>query len=186
MRTLIISFLFLCPLAVSSVEAQPKIREVFLAMPDSLLPYLTMNSRLDFIDFKDSGMKAVVNNELGGKSEMLTLNDDFLAIQLNESAKMQLRMMPVTEMTDSCQQVVCIITTVGNDAPESKVELYSVRWHPVSLTGHLSLPADPYVAEFTDDPSLGLSLRQSNQLDAIAHEEQKMDAPWLKFIAWRP
>ena len=53
--------------------AQQKMRDVFLRMPDGLLPYLTENNRLDFIDFMDSGMKAVVNNELGGKSEMLSL-----------------------------------------------------------------------------------------------------------------
>ena len=37
-----------------------KMRDVFKQMPDSLLPYLTQNNRLDFIDFMDSNMVAIV------------------------------------------------------------------------------------------------------------------------------
>ena len=44
-----------------SVSAQPSVRqitikEVFKAMPDSLIPYLSQNNRLDFIDFMESNM----------------------------------------------------------------------------------------------------------------------------------
>ena len=34
------------------------IRDVFKQMPDSLMPYLSQNNRLDFIDFLDANMKA--------------------------------------------------------------------------------------------------------------------------------
>ena len=46
---------------VGQASAQDlKIRDVFKQMPDSLMPYLTGNNRLDFIDFMDSNMKASV------------------------------------------------------------------------------------------------------------------------------
>lgn len=185
MRKLLIICTLLSSL-LSPCEAQQKIRDVFLQMPDSLLPYLTSNNRLDFLDFMDSKMKAGVQNSLGGKSEMLTLTDDLLVLQVSRSLHMEMRLFPVTEAVDSCQQVVCMITTYGNDAPESKIALYTVKWNPIDASAHLSLPTEPYTAEFVETPSVGLSLRQANLLDAIAHEEQKKTLPWLKFVEWKP
>ena len=107
------SFLIVCFLMsslLSPCEAQTKMRDVFLQMPDSLLPYLTANNRLDFIDFLDSGMKAGVSNELGGKSEMLTLTDTTLTLQASAAKLVQMQLMPVSNPVDSCNQVVCVIT----------------------------------------------------------------------------
>ena len=169
-------------------EAHQKIRDVFIQMPDSLLPYLTENNRLDFLDFMDSNMKAEVHNEFGGKSEMLSLTDESLALQLSHSLKVEMRLVPVAEAVDSCQQVVCMISTYGTDAPESKIEVYSVKWNPVDVSAHLSLPEGPYIAEFKEapHPSVGLSLRKVNALDPIAFEEQKEEFSWLKYIEWKP
>ena len=48
----------LCALAVGQVSAQDlKMRDVFKQIPDSLVPYLSQNNRLDFIDFLDSNMR---------------------------------------------------------------------------------------------------------------------------------
>ncbi len=166
--------------------AQQKMRDVFLRMPDSLLPYLTENNRLDFIDFMDSGMKAVVNNGLGGKSEMVSLSDEALTLQVSPAMRMAMRLFPVSEAVDSCQQVVCVITTYGTDAPESRVEVYSLAWNPVDASKHLSIPSDPYVAEFMEAPGVGLVFRQSDALDQLAHEEQKKENSWLRNIEWKP
>ena len=53
----------LCALSIGQVCAQDlKMRDVFNHMPDSLMPYLSHNNRLDFIDFIDSNMKSEVRN----------------------------------------------------------------------------------------------------------------------------
>ena len=44
------------------------LRNLFVEMPDTVIPYLSRNNRLDFVDFMDSNMKAEVTNALGGKS----------------------------------------------------------------------------------------------------------------------
>ena len=171
---------------LSPCEAQTKMRDVFLQMPDSLLPYLTENNRLDFLDFMDSNMKAEVRNELGGKSEMLALSNDMIVLQVSRSLKVEMRLLPVTEAVDSCQQVVCVVSTYGVDAPESKVEVFSARWNPVEVSAHLALPDGPYTAEFMETPSVGLSLHETDRLNPIAYEEQKKELPWLKYIEWKP
>ncbi|MBR6998224.1 MAG: DUF3256 family protein, partial [Prevotella sp.] len=40
--------------------------DLFKAMPDSLMPYLTKNNRLDMIDFMEANMKAEITNQLEG------------------------------------------------------------------------------------------------------------------------
>ena len=62
-----------------------KIRDVFKQMPVSVMPYLSENNRLDFIDFIDSDMKAIVRNRLGGSSEMISLTDSTLSIRMSSS-----------------------------------------------------------------------------------------------------
>ena len=52
-------------LFLSSAAAQTvTMAEVFKQMPDSLMPYITHNDRLDMIDYLDAGMKAEVTNRL--------------------------------------------------------------------------------------------------------------------------
>ena len=55
-----------CALGAAAVE----IKDVFSAMPDSVLPTLTRNNRLDMVDFIDSGMKAEVNDVTSEKAPL--------------------------------------------------------------------------------------------------------------------
>ena len=55
MRSLL--FALLLTLA-NGAFAQTKMSEALKSMPDSLMPYLTHNNRLDCIDFREANMKA--------------------------------------------------------------------------------------------------------------------------------
>lgn len=107
-----------------------KMRDVFKQMPDSLLPYLTQNNRLDFIDFMDSNMKAEVQNQLGGNSEMIALADDSLSIRMNPSTETDMLLLSPVEPVDSVSQVVVAIETFRIDSiyGESKVNYYTPTW----------------------------------------------------------
>ena len=101
------------------------IRDVFRQMPDSLMPYLSKNNRLDFIDFLDSGMKAEVKNQLGGTSEMLSLGNDSLAIRMNPSLRTDILLMDST--------VVMIETfTVDSIYGQSRVHYFTTAWQPIT------------------------------------------------------
>ena len=83
-------------LSFSPVGAQT-VREAFKAMPDSLVPYLTANNRLDLMDFMDAKMKAVVTNLLEGQTEMTFLSDDSLSIRMSEALTIEMK----TQMVDT-------------------------------------------------------------------------------------
>jgi hypothetical protein len=114
-----------------SVTAQIKTaREAFSQMPDSILPYLTTNNRLDMLDFKDSNMRAVVQNKLGGNSELLTLADDSLTLQLSDALYLTMRVIPVAEETDGANQIIGLFCKIGipGGLIEEKQLFYSVLW----------------------------------------------------------
>ena len=134
---------FICLSFVLTLLALPanavNIRSLFVEMPDSVIPYLSKNNRLDFLDFIDSNMKAEVRNEFGGKSIMTALTDDSLSIILNDACKIDLLLLNTTEMIDSCQQVLCMVKTVGvsDDHRECTFTYFSLRWHVCEVTPNL-------------------------------------------------
>ena len=128
-------------LITGQVSAQDMlIRNVFRQMPDSIMPYLSQNNRLDFIDFLDSDMKAEVKNALGGTSEMTTLADDSLSIRMNESLRTDLLLMKLAQPIDSMTQIVVMIETFLVDSiyGESRVNYYSTEWKPLAFEPELT------------------------------------------------
>lgn len=112
-------------------------KDVFLAMPDTLLPALTANDRADFVDFLDSHMRAQVKNRLGQPSEMLALTADYLLLQTSAAATMQLKLLPLTDST----RVVCCVRTYAGPAADSQLMFYTPQWQPLSSDGLFAPPA---------------------------------------------
>lgn len=118
------------------------IRDVFRAMPDSVLPYLSANNRLDFLDFLDSGMEAKVQNQFEGVSQMTALTPDSLSIRLSEQSRVDMVLLSVDgEPVDSCTQVVCLMRTYGQPSQfeETVTEFYSLRWRRLDVVPALTL-----------------------------------------------
>lgn len=126
-------FLFMLIISGASRGEDVRMRDVFRQMPDSLLPTLSANNRLDMIDFLDSNMKAEVTNLLGGKSEMTALTDDSLSLRMNDVQTVNMMLLKTEEMVDSCQQIICVMRIYGTDSLDldTKVTTYSMAWRRV-------------------------------------------------------
>ncbi len=121
-------------LLIPHYSAAQSLKEVFKQMPDSLMPYLTQNNRLDFIDFMDSNMKAEVSNLTGGTSEMTALTDDSLSIRMSDALRVDMLLLNLDEPVDSIRQVIVFVETFLADSiyGESVCKTYSVDWQPVT------------------------------------------------------
>ena len=110
-------------------------RDAFRQMPDSLLPTLTQNNRLDFLDFQDAGMKAEVKNRLGGTSVMTALTNDSLSLQMSPALRTDMLLLTLDEPLDSVSQVIVVGETFLADSVygETTVRYYTVDWHPISF-----------------------------------------------------
>ena len=115
----------------SPVKAQTTMRKVFSEMPDSLMPYLTKNNRLDLIDFFESSMKAEVTNNLDGHSQLTALTTDSLSLQLSAALRIDMLLLPVKNVIDdSLTHVVCVFSKYGVTPAihQTVVRYYSPQW----------------------------------------------------------
>ena len=129
MVIIISNFSFLIP----NLAAQT-LKDVFKQMPDSLMPYLSANNRLDFIDFMDSNMKAEVTNQTGGTSEMTALTDDSLSIRMSDALRVDMLLLNLDEPVDTIRQVIVFVETFLSDSiyGESVSKTFSLDWQPVT------------------------------------------------------
>ena len=107
---------------------------LFKAMPDSLLPYLTTNNRLDMLDFMEVKMKAEVTKLLEGKSEMTALTSDSLSIRMSDVLRIDMKVVSVPEPVDSSTQVIRVVRTyqLNDKQSERVVDVYSTSWRRLS------------------------------------------------------
>ena len=112
-----------------AMAQRPNVRDAFKAMPDSLLPYLTTNDRLDLIDFIDANMKSEVANLLEGKTQMTALTDDSLSLRLNNTLVLDFCLEPVDTGT-----IVCLrkTYTIGDRQKQVVEERFTLDWQSIS------------------------------------------------------
>lgn len=139
--------LILLAIVSAVAPARTPIRQWFAAMPDSVMPLLTKNNRLDFMDFIDCQMAAVVTNRLEGKSEMKALTDDYLCLEYTKSSHVEMKLLPVTDTTD----VLCLVTTLKAAVEDSHVMFFGEGWVPLPVSTYLQ---GPQIRDFgTAEPS---------------------------------
>ena len=133
MKKVLLVLLTLC-FSMGSRAQEKTMAELFKVMPDSLLPYLTTNNRLDMLDFMEANMKAEVTNLLDGKSEMIALAPDSLSIRMNSVLRIDMKVARVAEPVDSNTQIIRVIRTytLNENQTERIVDVYSSVWRKLS------------------------------------------------------
>lgn len=122
------------------------------------MPLLTKNNRLDFIDFIDSHMDAIVTNRLDGKSRMTQLTEDYLHIEYTQSSSVTMKLLPTADTT----QILCMVTTTNTAARDSRIAFFSKDWQPLKTS------------KFFIEPQKEAFL--TNELnDSARHAREKLD-----------
>lgn len=170
--------------AVNMLSAQTTMKDVFLDMPESMLPQLTRNNRLDMIDFMASKMPAKVTNRFDGLSEMQMLNNDGLTLRVNEGLRVEMRILPLATPVDSCNYVVCMLATYGVDNPETTVNFYSGKWKLLPASRYLQVPNEQFTATFLNESSADLQICVSHPYDIPAFSDQEKKEKELMMFKW--
>ncbi|SEG19773.1 DUF3256 family protein [Parabacteroides chinchillae] len=135
MRHLFISILF-CVLVVG-VKAQ-NIDALFVSMPDQNIPQLDDAWRKDLVELYNSGKEAKLKNTMNGYSTLLKLTDNYLLLQVTERSTVEMKLLPLVNMTN----IICMVTTVNGPVADSKVEFFTTDWKPLD-TADLLTPVSP-------------------------------------------
>ena len=106
-----------------SLTAQ-NMSDIIKDMPDSIMPLLTKNDRLDFIDYLASNMKAEVTNRLGGKSEMTTISNNYAA-DLGGAIYMPNSGSAFTYIGEDAAGIEAHVSFIGNSAKDSGGAIYA-------------------------------------------------------------
>ena len=145
MKRIVYTFLLL---AMSlHMAARTPMRNWLVTMPDSVMPLLTKNDRLDFIDFFDAKMAAVVTNRMEGKSRMDTLTADYVHFAYTPSTEVEMKLLPVNDSTD----VLCMVTTIKAAVNDSRIAFFDEAWQPLKVSDYM---AEPCVEDFRSTTTL--------------------------------
>lgn len=134
MKCLIPILIFL--MWMPSIRAQ-KMRDVFAALPDTVLELMTRNNRLDCIDFIENDMEAKVRNRFDGFTVLKALTLDYLDLQLTPNCRVEMKLLPVSDSVS----YVCVARTYSGPVPETVLELYTPEWTRVPLAEWIAPPA---------------------------------------------
>lgn len=109
--------------AILPVNAAQPVSEAFKTAPSSLLPLLAKNTRLDMLDYFNSGMDTPSKNELNGNSRIESMTDETILLTVSPASKAQLATLPYGNGS-----LVVFISTIETPAPDSKMNVYTFDW----------------------------------------------------------
>lgn len=195
LRSLLLLLFFTVSIASQAIEP---VAQLFVSMPDSLLPSIEVNRRKDMIDLKHAGQKAQTATKLGGNAEMALLQDSLLSIDLSSQSKMAMRLY----QTHRDDTLIVLINTVYAPAGDSRVRVFNSAWDelpaskyirpiakeeffifPDSLSKEkrkeLIRPIDIYLSTYTFETDGSLKVQQSWS-DYLDKESYQQIRPYLK------
>lgn len=152
-----------CLLMSLGTMAQTLMREVFAELPDTILPLMTRNNRLDCIDFIDNNMEARVKNRFDEPIVLEALTADYLRVRTSESAVVEMKLVPCFQDT-----IICVCHTCFGPVADSNVLFYDLNW------GYVRTMQRPQVSEFLCMPESADSLTEamSDTLNMVRAEAE--------------
>ena len=95
-------------------------RQIWLEMPDSIIPYLNRSLRTELADYVTMGMKSEVMNALRDTTRIEKLTDDYILVQLSNATKLEIKSLDAS--------TIAMVQTWCGPLAESKLSLFSNNW----------------------------------------------------------
>ncbi|MGN0213657.1 MAG: DUF3256 family protein [Muribaculaceae bacterium] len=107
------------------------IRDLFKEEPDNILMILPTRTRLDMLDYFDSGQKVVTRNRISSdtpSSQLIDVTNDFIAIKLTESSEVAIKLFETASGKDT---VLAVVRTALLPARDSRIAFYNTHWEQI-------------------------------------------------------
>ena len=104
------------------------LRDMWIAMPDSLVPTLDANMRLEMVELHDMQVKAEVKSLLDSDCVLDTLTSDYLQVATSKAAFVQMKMLPQV----GGDSILCMVKTFAAPEKESDVRFYRQDWSEIT------------------------------------------------------
>ena len=145
-KTLIIICFLTCWLCVSAQS----LREVWIEMPDSILPYLSKSQRTELADYVEMKAEPVVLNVFGDSVRIERMTNNYLLVKASEVTLLEIKLLD--------NNTLALVQTWKAPAAESKLSLFDLQWQPkeavVEYNENIVKPDTMTYEEFNDLKSL--------------------------------
>lgn len=119
MKKILIIICFLtCWLGVSAQS----LREVWIEMPDSILPYLSKSQRTELADYVEMKAEPAVLSTFGDSVRIERMTNNYLLLKANEATRLEIKLLD--------NNTLALVQTWMAPAAESKLSLFNLQWEP--------------------------------------------------------
>ena len=117
-KTLIIICFLTCWLCVSAQS----LREVWIEMPDSVLPYLSKSQRTELVDYVDMKADPAVLNAFGDSVRIERMTNNYLLVKTSKVTRLEIKLLD--------NNTLALVQTWKAPVAESKLSLFNLQWQP--------------------------------------------------------
>ncbi|MDE5786108.1 MAG: DUF3256 family protein, partial [Duncaniella sp.] len=104
--------------------------------PNSVFPLLDNSTRMDMIDYFNSGMTNTSTNNLKGQSAVTALSDKTLSVKMTDSSTAQIAVLDA-----GSGQVIAVISTVAAPGLDSSIAFFDADWSPLPDGNYFAKPS---------------------------------------------
>jgi len=102
------------------------LRELWVSEPGELFPLLPAVTRMDMLDYYDSGQIVSAPNNLGHDTELVTVEENYISLETSASQTVEMRL-----LTQGRDTVIAVIETVATPVEDSRISFYTTSWIPL-------------------------------------------------------
>ncbi|QUB72579.1 DUF3256 family protein [Prevotella melaninogenica] len=166
-KTLIIICFLTCWLCVSAQS----LREVWIEMPDSVLPYLSKSQRTELVDYVDMKADPAVLNVFGDSVRIERMTNNYLLVKASKVTRLEIKLLD--------NNTLALVQTWKAPVAESKLSLFNLQWQPkeavVVYNENIVKPDSMSEEEFADLKSLMYPRMREYRLSA---ENNSLSVSW--------
>lgn len=173
--------LILCLASCFAFKGEAKtIRDIFTSEPDNVFMILPSRTRMDMLDYYDTGNKVAASNKLSNDdttSQLINVTDNYIAVSLTDATEIDLQL-----LTNNSDSLVVVVKTSLLPQPDSQISFYDTDWNSYGRKNIFKAPtvndfikksADKRAKKIVDDtikfPIISYELSAQQPGTLIAH-----------------
>lgn len=145
--------------SAAGLHAQVTSRSALTTAPASVLPTLPQTTRLDMIDYYDSGIEKNSLNQLEGETRITSLEDRILTMTNGKASEITIAVLPAGK-----KELIMVINSLSTPAIDSSVDFYDSKWNRLNRS---KLLPEPTLKDWTGKLSADERLDIENALPFI-------------------
>lgn len=101
--------------------------QAFVSAPESVLPLLNRNTRLDMVDYYNSGSETASKNKLSGNSRVTSIKINDLRFEKSIASSCQIVILNM----NNGMEIIALIETVKTPVADSQITFYTTDWKKI-------------------------------------------------------